>query len=170
MNPAEATCEMFMQTWAEEVRRQVARVRQLREKLDTQMDPVEHGAALGQCEFEGHGSPAPEQLEATSRWLWVAQHQVVWSAHQLERWSRRLAVERGDTPSPRDQVWPTCAMRLNILMRPSSKTRLSAPLAPTTEIARCTRYLGLSCSSALTTVASYLGSSTRPTLSSARSQ
>ena len=68
------------------------------------MDQAEHGAALGQCEFEGHGNPALEQPEATARWLWVAQHQVVWSAHQLESWSRRLAVERGDAPSPRDQV------------------------------------------------------------------
>ncbi|MGH3923261.1 MAG: hypothetical protein ACREX8_05955 [Gammaproteobacteria bacterium] len=104
MNPAEGTCEEFVRTWAEEVRRQVARVRELRETFATQMGQAEHGASLGQRELTGYGDPSPGQLDATSRRLWVAQHQVVWSAHQLERWSQRLAKERGDTPSSPDPV------------------------------------------------------------------
>ncbi len=95
MNVAEGPCEILAQTWAEEVRRQLARVQAIREDFDSCMSRVE---------LDDRAAPPPEQLDAIARRLWAIQHQLVWSAHQLERWSRRLALERGNLtglrPSP----------------------------------------------------------------------
>lgn len=86
---------MFVQIWAEEVRRQVKHVRQLREKSDFDLRAAEYGEDW---------SPLDEDLYRNFRMLWPAQHQLVWAAHQLERWQRRLAHARGAFPPPVDEV------------------------------------------------------------------
>lgn len=49
-------------------------------------------------------SPTELDLHESFRRLWAAQHHLVWAAHQLERWQRRLAREREEPERPRDPV------------------------------------------------------------------
>ena len=48
----------------------------------------------------------PDELDLArnARQQWADEQALVWAAHQLERWSRRLAMERGEDPMPRDKV------------------------------------------------------------------
>jgi hypothetical protein len=49
-------------------------------------------------------SPTGLDLARISRAQWAEEQTLVWAGHQVERWARRLAEERGDEPPPRDQV------------------------------------------------------------------
>ena len=95
MEDAEQTCRSFVQMWAEAVMRQVERVRQIRKKAH----------ALGRA-YERMEDWSPDELDLarSSREQWAEEQTLVWAAHQVERWARRLAEERGEDPPPRDQV------------------------------------------------------------------
>jgi hypothetical protein len=92
---AEDACRFFVQTWAEAVMLQVERVRQLRGKADAD------GRAFERME---DWSPTGLDLARNHRGQWAEEQTLVWAAHQVERWARRLAAERGEQPPPRDQV------------------------------------------------------------------
>jgi hypothetical protein len=96
VDDAEHYCRTFVQTWAEAVVRQVKHVRQTREKAARQGRAFERmGPELGPDELD---------LARNARQQWADEQALVWAAHQLERWTRRLAMERGDDPVPRDRV------------------------------------------------------------------
>ena len=96
MEDAELTCRSFVQTWAEAVARQVKHVRQLRDKAARDGRVYERmGPELGPDELD---------LARNARQLWAGEHALVRAAHQLERWTSRLALERGEEPAPRDKV------------------------------------------------------------------
>jgi len=95
MDDAEPHCRSFVQTWAEAVISQVKQVRQLR------LDAARRGRAYER--MDGHG-PDILDLQKDARTLWAEEHKLVWAAHQAERWVRRLAIERGEEPPPRDKV------------------------------------------------------------------
>jgi hypothetical protein len=81
--------------WAEAVMLQVERVRQIRRKAD----------AVGRAyERMEDWSPTELDLARNFRAQWAEEQTLVWAAHQVERWARRLAEERGEEPPPRDQV------------------------------------------------------------------
>jgi hypothetical protein len=92
---AEDTCRSFVQMWAEAVMLQVERVRQIRRKANAD------GRAYERME---DWSPDALDLARTFRAQWTEEQTLVWAAHQVERWARRLAEERGEEPPPRDQV------------------------------------------------------------------
>ncbi|GAA2417576.1 hypothetical protein GCM10010404_90170 [Nonomuraea africana] len=90
-----AECVSFVRMWAEAVLRQVERVHTMREKLhrdDRNYERMEDW------------SPTEEDLQENFRSLWTEEHTLIWSAHQLERWSRRLARERRQEPPEHDRV------------------------------------------------------------------
>ncbi len=96
MDNAEEYCRVFVRTWAEAVVRQVERVRQMRVKAAREGRAYERmGPELG-----------PDELDPARnfRQQWSDEQALVWAAHQLERWARRLAMERGEDPMPRDKV------------------------------------------------------------------
>jgi hypothetical protein len=92
---AENTCRSFVQMWAEAVMRQVERVRLVRKKAHS----------LGRA-YERMEDWSPDELDLARsfRAQWAEEQALVWAAHQVERWARRLAKERGEEPPPRDQV------------------------------------------------------------------
>ena len=76
--------------------RQVKHVRQMREKAARDGRVYERmGPELGPDEID---------LARNARQLWADEQALVWAAHQLERWTRRLALERDQEPPPRDRV------------------------------------------------------------------
>ncbi len=76
--------------------RQVKHVRQMREKATRDGRVYERmGPELGPDEID---------LARNARQLWADEQALVWAAHQLERWTRRLALERDQEPAPRDRV------------------------------------------------------------------
>jgi hypothetical protein len=91
----EDLCESFVQMWAEAVIRQVQRVHELRAR-----------AARDGRNFERNEdwSPTLDDLAAISRAQWTEEQTLVWAAHQLERWAKRLAEERGEDPPEADEV------------------------------------------------------------------
>jgi hypothetical protein len=96
VDDAEQYCRKFVQTWAEAVARQVKHVRQMRDKAARQGRAYEAmGPELGPDELD---------LARNARQLWADEQALVWAAHQLERWTRRLALERDEEPRPRDKV------------------------------------------------------------------
>lgn len=95
MSEAEDTCRSFVQMWAEAVMRQVERVREIRKKASAD------GRAFERME---DWSPNEVDLAKNFRAQWAEEHALVWAAHQVERWARRLAEERGQEPPPRDHV------------------------------------------------------------------
>lgn len=88
-------CEMFVQMWAEAVIRQVGRVKELRAKA------ARDGRNYERME---EWSPELEDLAANARAQWAEEQTLVWAAHQLERWAKRLAEERGEDPPEADEV------------------------------------------------------------------
>jgi hypothetical protein len=86
----------FVQTWAEAVVRQLERVRELREKGTALFRAAER---VGMEEWD----LAEEDSRRNFRVRWVEEHMLIWAAYQLERWSRRLAAERGEKPPEPDQ-------------------------------------------------------------------
>lgn len=86
MHPAEETAETLVDVWVEEVRRLVPAVRAVREKCDRDSRAMERMDSW----------PQLSELDMFANWrqLWAAQHHLVWSAYQLERWVARLARER----------------------------------------------------------------------------
>lgn len=95
MDHAEHYCRVFLQVWAEAVVSQVKRLRQ------TRAEAAKRGRA-----HERMRGPGPDELDLQQdfRTLWFEEQTLVWAAHQVERWSRRLAVERGEEPKPRDEM------------------------------------------------------------------
>jgi hypothetical protein len=85
---------LFVQMWAEAVIRKVDRVRELRAKEDGDLQSDDR-----QVEW----SPTDDYFQRTFRVRWTEEHMVVWAFYQLERWARRFAIERGETPSPLDE-------------------------------------------------------------------
>lgn len=75
--------------------RQVERVRQIRKKADTDDRNYERMEDW---------SPAEADLAKNFRAQWAEEQTLVWAAHQVERWARRLAKERGKPASPPDKV------------------------------------------------------------------
>ena len=93
---AEETCQSFVQMWAEAVVRQVKRVREVRRKA--------HSLGRSYERMDGEWSADALDLARCFREQWAEEQALVWAAHQVERWARRLAEERGEEPPPRDQV------------------------------------------------------------------
>jgi hypothetical protein len=91
----EKLCKTFVQMWAEAMIRQVKRVKQLRIKA------AKDGRSFERME---DWSPTTEDLAENSRAQWAEEQTLVWAAHQLARWAKRLAEERcQDLPEP-DEV------------------------------------------------------------------
>jgi len=106
---AERRCRAFVQTWAEAVVRQVRHVRQIRDKAARQGRAYERmGPELGPDELD---------LARSGRQLWADEQALVWAAHQLERWTRRLALERGEDPPPGTGARLDCQVRLRVRIR-----------------------------------------------------
>jgi len=95
MSIAEEASLLFVRAWAEAVLRQVDRVRTAREKA---------AAELHSFVRKEEGSPTEGEMERSFRELWVEEHTLIWTAHQLEQWISRLAVERGEDKPKRDEV------------------------------------------------------------------
>lgn len=85
----------FVQMWAEAVLRQLDRVREMREKDRTDLRNWDRGQ---------EGSPTDDDVARNFRILWTEEQILVWAAYQLERWTRRLAIERGREPTTPDPV------------------------------------------------------------------
>jgi hypothetical protein len=82
----------FVHAWAEAVVRQLERVKAQREK-----------SRIDLCNNERNEdwSPPDEVVYRNFRAQWVEEHLLVWASYQLERWTRRLATERGEpVPEP----------------------------------------------------------------------
>lgn len=75
--------------------RQVERVRQVRAEA----------RSLGRA-YERMEDYSPDQIELARnfRAQWAEEQALVWAAHQVERWARRLAKERGEAPPTPDPV------------------------------------------------------------------
>ena len=82
--------ETFADLWVDEVRRLVRQEREIRQKYEWSNWAVERNEEW---------SPQERDLHELFGRMWTAQHHLVWAAHQLERWQRRLARERG-LPEP----------------------------------------------------------------------
>jgi hypothetical protein len=80
----------FVHGWTEAVLRQLERVKEQREK--SRID-------LRNNERMEEWSPPDEVLYRNFGVQWVEEHMLLWAAYQLERWTRRLATERGE-PQP----------------------------------------------------------------------
>ncbi|MEU2135304.1 hypothetical protein [Streptomyces sp. NPDC018352] len=87
---AELTAKSMVQIWAEAVVRQAARARAIRKKDDTDFRNYERG--------EDGSSALENELGSSWRTRWAEEHTLVWSAHQLEQWTIRLADVRGEDP------------------------------------------------------------------------
>lgn len=93
MSESEEQARFFVRTWAEAVLRQAARARAIRhtaEQNSRNYDRMEDW------------SPPLHVLEEDFRTQWAEEHQLIWAAHQLERWDARLRRERGQQPRPKD--------------------------------------------------------------------
>jgi hypothetical protein len=86
----------FVRTWAEAVIRQLDRVRAIQVNWVTDVRAAER--------MDGEWGPSEDTLERNFRVRWAEEHTLIWAAHQLEKWSRRLAAERGDDPPQPDKV------------------------------------------------------------------
>jgi hypothetical protein len=76
--------------------RHVKQVRQTRDKAAREGRAYEKmGPEMGPDELD---------LARNARQRWADEQALVWAAHQLERWTRRLALERDQDPVPRDKV------------------------------------------------------------------
>ncbi|MFI9029912.1 hypothetical protein [Streptomyces sp. NPDC053560] len=93
MSENEEQARFFVRTWAEAVLRQAERAQAIR-----------HQARQDDRNYERmeDWSPSMEVLERNFRAQWAEEHQLVWAAHQLERWDARLRRERGQEPRKED--------------------------------------------------------------------
>lgn len=87
----------FVQVWAEHVEASVVRLRECRERLTQLLRLVDEQETDEWTDFD-------ENCEKARRALWAAGHETVWAAHQLERWGKRHAEERGEEPRNADPV------------------------------------------------------------------
>lgn len=96
---AEKTAKFFVHLWAEAVLRHIERVRTCRRQFD-------HSVEVAVSAFFGPGDPAGalEQVDEDFRTRWAEEHTLVWSAHQMEQWTRRLAKERGEKQQRMDRM------------------------------------------------------------------
>jgi hypothetical protein len=93
VNDNEEQARFFVRTWAEAVLRQAERAQAIRRKA---------GQDDRNYERMEDWSPPMEVLEENFRAQWAEEHQLVWAAHQLERWDTRLRRERGQEPRKED--------------------------------------------------------------------
>lgn len=91
----EKLCKTFVQMWVEAVIRQVQRVKALRIKA------AKDGRNFERME---DWSPTTEDLAENFRAQWTEEQTLVWAAHQLERWAKRLSEERGQDAPQSDNV------------------------------------------------------------------
>jgi hypothetical protein len=151
---AEHHCRAFVQTWAEAVVRQVKHVRQMRDKAARDGRVYERmGPELGPDELD---------LARNTRQLWADEQALVWAAHQLERWTRRLSLERGQEPAPRDKVLADLRNALEHLDEPIST---AAPRFPGRRAVRSRPCRAAGCHSG--PAAGWLSASSRSASSSA---
>jgi hypothetical protein len=94
-NLHEEQARYMVRTWGEEVLRQVRRLRKARARAA--LDDRNYGRLED-------WSPGLQQVEGNYRQQYAAEHLLVWTAHQLERWDARLRRERGEDPRPEDPV------------------------------------------------------------------
>lgn len=99
--------------------RQVKRVREVRRKA--------HSLGRSYERMDGEWSADALDLARCFREQWVEEQALVWAAHQVERWARRLAEERGDEPLPRDEVLANLRNALSTWTRPSSRAIMLCP-------------------------------------------
>lgn len=97
--PSEETARFFVQTWAETVLEQVKAARAARAELDRADRVLEWAERDGEGPTDGLATDVHDLF----RKLWTAEHMLVWSAHQLERWTVRLAKERNEEPPEKDE-------------------------------------------------------------------
>ncbi|MFF3584952.1 hypothetical protein [Streptomyces mirabilis] len=93
MSDNEEQARFFVRTWAEAVLRQAERAQAIRRKAsqdDRNYERMEDW------------SPPMAVLEENFRAQWAEEQQLVWAAHQLERWDARLRRERGQEPHRED--------------------------------------------------------------------
>jgi hypothetical protein len=86
---------MLMLAWAEEVRRLIGELYAVRK---------EHWDLLAAQERSEDWSPSDEMIARAFRRHWVASHQVVWAAYQLNRWAARDARDSGREVPAADAV------------------------------------------------------------------
>jgi hypothetical protein len=87
--------QFFVHTWAEAVIRQIDRVRTAQQKWANDFRAAERME---------EGGLSDEALENDFRMRWTEEHTLIWAAHQLEEWSHRLTVARGEVPPEQDEV------------------------------------------------------------------
>lgn len=94
MSSADDVFTLMVHSWSESVLRQVDRVREVgREsaRLNRQLD-----------------RDWDSELDAVARGVWrqrwTEEHALVWAIHQLDRWVRRLAKERGEETPEEDPL------------------------------------------------------------------
>ncbi len=95
MTASERGSEIFVDIWADEVRRLAPEVASLRQK---------HVRDSRAADYGEEWSPTEHDLYENFRRLWAAQHHLVWAAYQLERWAARLSTECGKQPPEPDPV------------------------------------------------------------------
>ncbi|MFC5959026.1 hypothetical protein ACFP51_32705 [Streptomyces pratens] len=98
MSESEEQARFFVRTWAEAVLRQAARARTIRRTAEQDSR---------NCDRMEDWSPPLHVLEENFRNQWAEEHQLIWAAHQLERWDARLCRERGQQPRPEDPFLKT---------------------------------------------------------------
>lgn len=94
MDEVEGAWVTLVHAWSESVLQQVERVRAVRQ---------EYAPISRQLDREWDDALA-DQLSVIWRRSWTEEHTLVWSMHQLDRWVRRLAQERGEEPPPENQL------------------------------------------------------------------
>lgn len=131
MSESEEQARFFVQTWAEAVLRQAARARTIR-----------HTAEQDSRDYDQmeDWSPPLYLLVENFRTQWAEEHQLLWAAHQLERWDARLRRERGQEPRPQDAFLKTVRDALEHLDEVDFEDgQAVAPPAPTKRAERIGR-------------------------------
>lgn len=133
MSESEEQARFFVRTWAEAVLRQAARVRTIRHTAE------QNSRNYNRME---DWSPPLHVLEENFRTQWAEEQQLIWAAHQLERWDARLCRERGQQPRPADPFLKTVRDALEHLDEVDfANGQAVAPPAPTKRAERIGRAL-----------------------------
>lgn len=119
-------------TWAEEVRRQIKRVHDVRQRFH-EMDRAN--------EWMEEWSPTDAELAESFRHLWAAEHTLVWSSHQLERWVTRNAKDRGEKIPASNQYLKMARDALEHLDEATFEDGVAKPGASSGRIGRALRQL-----------------------------
>lgn len=81
----------FVMTWAEAVLRQAERLEAAQERFRIECEDDD----LIRSKFDD---------EFSFRELWAEQHSLVWAAHQMEQWNKRLAASRRKLRPAHDEI------------------------------------------------------------------